>query len=276
LPAAWIAAFAFFPTLSTLGMGQVSSLLLLGVAGFLSSASRRRDYLAGAFLALTTIKPHVLYLFWIALLWWMIAERRWRVAAGFCAALLPTLGILTLLWPQWLAGYRTAMAEPPLYWNPPTLGGVLRLWAPNQSAWLQFLPAVVAGLSLLAYLSIKRPSLDWRTAAGPVLLASVPTAAYGWSFDQIVLLVPLLEVLRWVADERIRGARPRALVIGALGALAIAMLVQAWRVREEHFFFWGPLALAAIYLYAWLRRQPARDLNLSDTALRPAADDPAP
>jgi hypothetical protein len=288
LPAAWVAAFAFFPTLSTLGMGQVSSLLLLGVAGFLCSASRRRDYLAGAFLALTTIKPHVLYLFWVGAAWWVIAERRWKVAAGFCALLLPTLAILTLLWPEWLTGYRTAMAEPPLYWITPTVGGMLRFWVFPTAPQVQFLPPLVFGLALLGCLLVKRPSLDWRAAAGPLLLASVPTAAYGWSFDQIVLLVPYLELIRWVADGRIKGTRKRALVIAALVALIVATLGQGLLVQSEHFFFWPPLALAAVYAYAWRCRQSVREASLGDKAarpfrteggnhrrLRPAADDSA-
>jgi hypothetical protein len=245
-------------------MGQVSSLLLLGVAGFFYSACRRRDYLAGAFLALATIKPHVLYLFCIAVLWWVVAERRWRVVAGFCAMLLPTLAILTLLSPGWLTAYRTAMADPPLYWITPTVGGMLRLWVFPDAPRVQFLPPLVAGLALLGFLLMKRPSFDWRAAAGPLLLASVPTAAYGWSFDQVVLLVPYLEIIRWVADGRIKGARERALVIGALVTLTVAMVGQGLLVQSEHFFFWPPLALAAVYVYAWFCRQPVPEMRLGE------------
>ena len=65
----------------------MSFLLLIGVAGFLHFATRKRDAIAGAFLSLTAIKPHVVYLVWIAAFWWMLRERRWGIAVGGVALL---------------------------------------------------------------------------------------------------------------------------------------------------------------------------------------------
>jgi hypothetical protein len=258
LPLAWIATLVFLPTLSTLRMGQVSSLLLLGVAGFLYSVSRGRDFLAGAFLALTTVKLHVLYLLWIVLVWWVVRERRWRVVAGFGALLLATIAILTLLWSGWLTGYRAAMANPPLYWSTPTLGGMLRIWVFSDTPRAQFLPPFVFGLAVLGYLLVARPSLEWPAIMSPLLLASVPTAAYGWSFDQIVLLVPYLEMIRWVAEGQIRGTGEKVLVMGGLVTIVGGMLGQNLLVTADHFFVWVPLALAGVYLFAWFCRHRRR------------------
>src|SRR5450759_975580 len=72
----------FAPAALALGIGQITPLLLFGLAGFLYCESRRRDVLAGCALALVSIKPQLLYLFWVALLFWLIGTRRWRVVLG--------------------------------------------------------------------------------------------------------------------------------------------------------------------------------------------------
>ena len=107
-------------------MGQMSILLLLGVAGFLHFATRRRDVLAGLFLALTAAKPHVVYLVWIAAIWWSVRDRRWGIGLGVTAVLVPTTALLGAFWPKALAGYRTILEGPPLHFLTPTLGGILR------------------------------------------------------------------------------------------------------------------------------------------------------
>ena len=85
-PKPWLArtlAFTFFPTIFTLGMGQIGPLLLLGVAGFLHFERKKRYWLAGAFVALLAIKPHLLYLVCLAILFWSVGSRqRWAIIGG--------------------------------------------------------------------------------------------------------------------------------------------------------------------------------------------------
>ncbi len=51
------------PTVALLLVGQIAVLVLLGVTLFLIMVERKRDWLAGAFLSLTFVKPHVVLLF---------------------------------------------------------------------------------------------------------------------------------------------------------------------------------------------------------------------
>jgi hypothetical protein len=259
---AWLATFAFIPTLLTLRMGQMSSLILLGVAGFLYLASRGRDFGAGMCLALTTIKPHVVYLLWIGVAWWVIKERRWKIVAGGAALLLATLAVLTLLWPGWLSGYRAAFAPEaregvplPIHWGTTTLGGILRWGIFTKQEWAQFLPPLLGAAFVLGYLLVKRPVLDWRKSAGPLLLISVPTAAYGWPFDQVVLLVPYLEIIVWIVEGSIVGTVQKALILAGLLLIAAGMVTQNLLAVTDLFFFWVPLALAAVYVAARMVRR---------------------
>jgi hypothetical protein len=75
-------AFTFFPTLLCLQFGQIAPLVLLGVTGFLWFEERNSPVLAGMALALTAVKPHLVYLVWIAVI--VMGARRWRTitAAG--------------------------------------------------------------------------------------------------------------------------------------------------------------------------------------------------
>ena len=130
----------------------------------------------------------------------------------------------------------------------PTVGTWLRLVISPAASQLQFVPSLVVGSALLAYLALRRPVVEWRTVTGPLLLLSVPTAAYGWSFDHVVLLVPYLTIVSWV---RLRRSRMHAfLVLSSLAFIAVLMLTQNLLKLTSHRYFWVPWLLAAVYLYA--------------------------
>ncbi|MFQ5594683.1 MAG: glycosyltransferase family 87 protein [Anaerolineae bacterium] len=247
---AWIATVTFLPALFTLGMGQISTIVLLGVVGFLYFASRDRDFLAGLCLALTTIKPHVVYLLWITVAWWIIAGRRWKTAAGVAGLLLPSVGLLLLRWPASVSGYLTVLQHPPVSYAAPTVGIVLRLLVFGGADGTQFLPSLAAGLAVLGYLLIRRPTLNWKTAISPLLLLSVATAAYGWSFDFIVLLVPYIQIVIWFIEEHGVPIRHKATAVSGLLLITAVMAVQKWLMINDVFFFWMPWALGVVYLYA--------------------------
>src|SRR5437763_628311 len=74
-------ACTFVPVYVAIIAGRISPLLLLGAVLFLTFVRRGNDLCAGAACALLAVKPHLAYLFWIAVLLWSIRERRWHVLA---------------------------------------------------------------------------------------------------------------------------------------------------------------------------------------------------
>ena len=78
----WIIGFTFYPVLEALKSGQVNPIPLLGVTGFLPSIQKKKYFLAGVFLSFLILKPHLLYLFVLAVLFWTLNERRWFVFLG--------------------------------------------------------------------------------------------------------------------------------------------------------------------------------------------------
>ena len=70
-------ALTFGPTMFLIGAGQITTVVLLGLAGFAYFARMDRPYLAGACTALTAVKPHLLALF---ALWLLLEATRSAIA----------------------------------------------------------------------------------------------------------------------------------------------------------------------------------------------------
>jgi len=82
-----VTIFGFSMTLLSLIFGQVNTLVVLGLALFTYFSELRRDYAAGASLALTTIKPHLVLLTLPLLIIDIVRRRQWRVFIGFVGVL---------------------------------------------------------------------------------------------------------------------------------------------------------------------------------------------
>lgn len=141
-----------------LSVGQIGPFMLLGVASFLVFERRKQWWLAGASTALVAIKPQLLYLFWIALLLWVLQSRRWRVLAGSglsCSVL------LVLAWATNRAvvwQYLSVLGNHSLdFWLMPTIGAILR----QVLDWHRFLLQFLAPTLLIWYLAVRqRASLE--------------------------------------------------------------------------------------------------------------------
>jgi hypothetical protein len=193
-------AAGFFPCFSAMNMGQISPWLLAGVVGFLWAEREERDLAAGAALALLMIKPHLTFLFWAAALWWAWSSGRRRVLIGWTGGLLGASGVILLVAPSVFRDYAGAMAVP--RWVPPTIGTWLRVFLGRELSWLQFLPSLLGGVGLLAWLWHRRGPWRWALLAPPLLLGSVITAAFGWSHDQVVLLPAVVALVAGLWAKR--------------------------------------------------------------------------
>ena len=269
LAIAWIACIAFAPVLATLRMGQVSSLTLLGVVGFMFFARQEQDYLSGIFLALTTAKPHTVYLMWVVIIWWVFTQRRWKVLAGSFSVLSLSSLALTYMRPNWIADYHAALGNLPLYYATPTIGGILRGLAGIQTSQVQYLAPAVTGLLATGYLWRAKPSIAWKRAISPILLLSLATAPFGWTHDQIVLLVPYLQLIAWLRHESTFKATERAVVISGLALYSGALVALNLLKVGELYKFWTLWVLVGTYAYAWLRHRSAFTLDFAKVTAAP-------
>ena len=276
--AALAVALVFSPDYWLVVMGQISGYLLFGVAGFAAAMHAGRPGLAGAALALTAVKPHLLLPLGVLLGAAAVAgDRAARRAAlvGGAILILAALAPLPLRPGVWGEYFRAAAAPgdefhfAPSQWNPPIPAGYLRraLGLPTAA---QFVPSVVVTAALVAHWWPRRRGWDWPNATPPVVLLSVLSTGYGaWLFDLCVLLVPVTQAAAWLARSPNRLAR----LVGAAALAAFAASVNAGVFPKV---LWTS-AIALGYVGAWLaaRRHPGGPAGVSPRLLA-GADGPLP
>ena len=188
-------ALLWMPTIVALRMGQVSPLILLGLVGFLWSVSRKRDFAAGAFLSLTTVKPQLVALVWVAVVLAVIGERRWRMLAGTVVSFSGISIATWLLHPDAFAqdAHLMTSSRPTYAFESPNVATVLRLAVGGSSDWPQYLPTAL-GAALVALMWWRRRE-DWnwtQEVRWLVILSCLATSYGGWPFDLVVLVVPIV------------------------------------------------------------------------------------
>jgi len=246
---AWWVAFSQWAVLEALHIGQVSPFVLAGAVLFLALIQRGRAGWAGAVLSLVLLKPHLLYLFSLGILVWVVQQRRWRLLGGLAGAVAAGLLLASITNPQLLLQYvEITRQSPPTQWVTATIGGQLRLWFGAQHVWLQFLPVVfgVAWLSVHWLRRQRRPGRAWEWQEELPLLAllSLSTAAYGWRHDQTVLLLAILPACGWLVTSR----RPLALKIIFFGLYGLLDWIAISSQQPQNWFWWMPLAMLVWYL----------------------------
>ena len=255
-----LAAIAYVPTIQTIIIGQISLWLLAGITCFLLAVRAKRDYLAGAALALLAIKPHIPLLFLAGVAWWVLREGRWKVLLGGLAALAAASTVVTMISPQVFVQYMNTITEPPLYWHTTTLGNWLRVAFGSELYWLQYLPTVIGLLLFITWAWRRKGAWDWQQLAPGLLLASIISAAYGWPHDQVTLL-PVVVVL--LARLRFLSSGQRVVLMSLYVLTQLGMLLLIKYGVAASYYYWYPLVLAGLYIWqqAMTRRNQAANVE---------------
>jgi hypothetical protein len=244
--------FTFWPAVIAIRTGQISALVLLGVVGFLALGERRRWLAAGACLPLVAIKPQLLHLFWIAVLLWSLRGRRWPVLAGAAASTLLLTAVATAADPPVISQFLYMATHEAPQAPASTLGTLLRMLVAMatgaQHFWLQFLPPVLSLAWFLPYFWRRRAHWDWEKEAPIVLVAALATTAYGWIYDQIVFLVPVVQVAASIARTGTLAGQ-REVVAGYLAINAAILVVNVIDVSAFS-YIWVPFAFGGWWLAA--------------------------
>ncbi len=222
LPILLFAALAHYFAARGLMLGQPGHLVYAAEVVTLWGLARGRDRLAGAALALSTIKPQMGFLLVPLLLLWGVRARRWDFLAAFGVVWGGLMFASFVMIPSWLGDWLgqlrnypsyTAIGSPVWVLTVHYLGlGAAGEWALNLTLW---------ALLAWAWWPVLRGGRDDRLAWALILtlvvthLSAVRTATPHF----VVFVIPLLFYLRWVA--RRWGSRWAALLV-------IAYLVLPW------------------------------------------------
>jgi Glycosyltransferase family 87 len=186
-----------FPAIQGLKLQQLTLLVALLISASMYGLAHRQFAVAGILLALSTIKPQLVFLviFWLGI--WICANwrERQRVAWGFCATMLVLIVTGEILLPGWIGEFRTALKEYYRY----TGGG--------RSVLDVLLPPILSRITLaLLVLTLLRfawqnrrarqqdPAFQWTlcTTLGTTLLIIPMFAPY----NQLLLLPALMMTMR--------------------------------------------------------------------------------
>ena len=243
----WLVTATFIPLAAVLALGQIGPLILLGVSLFLWAQERRWDGLAGASGLLIALKPHVVFLFWPALLIWSLRNRRWRLLLVFAASVLVASAVAMFFDPLIFTDYRELWRETAIVWSEtPTLAGVLCRMLPGQN-WSAWLPVAIAVIWFVLRGMRVHKNWSWREEMPWLLLISVAASPYAWFFDQVVLLTALLPVAAILVNRSLRNLLWPAMTYLAINAAAFALILDQ---RRTFWYVW--VAPAWLLLYLWM------------------------
>jgi hypothetical protein len=83
-------------------------------------------------------------------------------------------------------------------------------------------------------------------ATSVIVLVSIPTAVFGWSYDQSLLMIPIAQIVGWILNTS--GSRRVKWILGASIAIVVVLnILQKSTNPNDVFLFWVPLAWGFIY-----------------------------
>lgn len=251
-----VAALSFSMSVYSLIFGQINFLEVLGLALFLYLSKSNKPYLAGASLVLTTIKPHLVILTLPILLLDLLRKKDWKVLAGFGVVLLFCFAILSAFIPSWIQSSLVVVTSGMSnVRETPTLNGLLVLFGEKAIGKALWLVALLIGV---LWWWLKGKTWERRRFIDLSLTVGLIVSPIGWSYDQVMLLFPILSLLAWVARGEFPAAVSRIIVIVLILANLLAYLMRL-PSPSDVWFFWIPFLVLGLYLFALkkLRMDPS-------------------
>ena len=240
-----VAVFSFALTLISLIFGQINSLEVLGLALFLSLSKSNRHYLAGASLVLTTIKPHLVIITLPILFLDLLRKKEWKTLVGFFVALAACFVILFAFYPPWMQSFWTVISSGmSTVRETPTINGLLVLVNEFTIGKLIWLITLVAGI---VWWWLRGQNWNRRTFIDISVTLGLIVSPIGWSYDQVMLIFPVLTLLAWTVNNKLPKQTTRAVI-----AVLIIGNIAAYYLRtftpSDVWFFWVPMIVLGLYL----------------------------
>lgn len=239
--------------------GNAVILVALGlVGGFLALRSGSEE-LAGVLFAFTTIKPQVVVLMLIFVVFWGMNNGKWRMIGW----LVGTVGLLTasaaLIYPDWIVQNLREVIRYPSYNPPGTPGAAFAFWWPAFGARLGYALSVV----MLAILM-----LEWRAARNADLRGLIWSSFLTLTISQwigiqtdpgnFVVLFPALILVfglfaeRWKKGAIVVTAASLLILLVGLWAIFLSTVQYGDQPMQSPIMFF-PLPAVTLLLLYWVR-----------------------
>ena len=114
--------------------------------------------------------------------------------------------------------------------------------------WLQSLPTVIGIAWLVYYWQRLKAHWQWSEELPLVLLVSVTTSFFAWTYDHVVFLPALIEVTAWIKRTRLPWYRSWA-VMGYLTINIVHAIMRFWFAEEFGYIWLAPALLLCYVVY---------------------------
>jgi hypothetical protein len=217
-----------YPEARAVLLGQMVILVFVAVGLALWALQRHADLWAGVALAAATIKPQVVFLLVLWLLWWSAWQKRWRLWWGFGLTMVLMGCAGFLLVPSWPMDYARHLSN----YADVTISPYYSLTWMIVQHFLNLGPAVEIVVSSLLALYLLSQWWQFRRATGDAMLwatgltlnltffvaVQIATTAY------ILLLLPIFQLLRLV---QLRASWPAT---GIILTVEGVLFVSQWGI----------------------------------------------
>ena len=252
-----LAVFAFPMTLLSLYVGQINTLVLFGLAVFISLRKPEQQYLRGIGLALTTIKPHLVILTLPLIILDSVYKKQWKILIGFFGTLLVCSIILFALYPSW----------PVSFWNlvssgmstvreTPTISGLIAYTTGQDwGKWL-WIPGLLFAISVWW---IRKENLNSQKMFLILIPLSLLISPIGWGYDQIILLSTIIFILRQL--KLIEIIKKMKVIIICLFSIYVVIFILRIFGPNEVWFFWVPLFIGTLSYFLIIINQKTNKIR---------------
>ncbi len=248
----FFAGLLFIPTISTLLFGQLSLFITCSFIGAFWALRNRHDILAGFFLLVPTIKPHLIYLVIVILFYWIIKTKRFKIILSFLSFFSALLYLTSLQSPHAFQ-FWFHPTDNPLRFLPTTVVSYLGLLYPEAGSMpppgVVFAIPVIVSVITLSYYLIPKRTPDWKRDLPPLLCLSLFTAPYGWMFDHAILLIVQVALVQRSFYSK-TGATNGIKILVLLFILQDFAALLSFVLPYQHLFAWFPLALLGIWMFS--------------------------
>ena len=229
--------FLFRPVILTLIHGQLGALFLLILVLMLIFWEKQQWLLGGLLLPLLALKPSFGLLIGAMLGVWLIVQNKWTALAGGLAA---SLGLCLLGWfynPTWISEF-LAIGSGKLgktFGYSPTVWGISGQLCTQNRECTMILGGILGGLCLIAFLYFifKSPgNLSPALVMSLVIPIALLVTPYGWAYDQILLIIPILVVVIAMIAKGFPYIIPAALFL-VISLLALAFVLLAMKIEYD-------------------------------------------
>jgi hypothetical protein len=207
--------------------GNAVILVALAVAGAVLALRSGGDELAGVLLAFSTIKPQVVVVLVLFLLYWGFKQKRWKFVGWFFGTLVLLSASAALLVPDWIWQNFVEVVRYPGYNPPGTPGSALATWMPGIGTRIGWAITGVMILLLLVEWFIAARRNEYRNLLWVVCLTMVAAQWVGIQTDpgNFIVTMPALVLIFAVFEERWRHAG-RWMVLGSM----VLLFASLWAI----------------------------------------------